>query len=215
MIDFMHSYTSIIFAGFEWFMRVVKLNLLWLISCIAGLFIFSFYPVTLAAFAVADQWVKGNADVSIWETFKRGFKEKYWRSQALGLLITMGYFILYVDIKLFISMEGFLLKNILLVILAMIVFLFLTASLYLFPLTIQFDLGLKGTFKTALFTGLSYIHWTVINLLGLIGIGFISYRYPALFLFLTSGSSILWLTCMHHMVRRKVEMKYARLNAGK
>ncbi|MBP1948413.1 YesL family protein [Virgibacillus litoralis] len=205
--------TSVILAGFDWFMRIAKLNIIWFISCLAGLFMFSFFPATVAAFSVTQQWAAGNSDVSIWKTFKQTFKVKYWRAQFIGLLLSLSFLALYVDIRLFRTIDSQFFSNILVVFMVLLLFLLVTITLYIFPIVAQSNLQLTDTFKNALFSGLSYIHLTVINLAGVIGILFVSYLFPASLLFLTGGAVILWLTCMAYIVNGKIETKYAQLNS--
>lgn len=208
------SITSVIFACFEWFIRITKLNIVWFFSCLAGLFIFSLFPATVAAFSVTQQWAAGNNDVSIWKTFKQTFKVKYWRAQLIGFLLSLSFLALYADIRLFRALDSQLLSNILVVIMLILLLLLVTITLYVFPIAVQSNLRLKQIVKNALFSGLAYIHLTILNLLGVIGILFVSYLFPASIVFLTGGATFLWVTCMVNIVTRKIEIKYAQLNSA-
>ncbi|RDW20672.1 YesL family protein [Oceanobacillus chungangensis] len=212
----MNSITSGIFAGFDWFMRIVKLNILWLLSCFVGLFVVGLFPATAAAVAVTNEWVKGNADVSIWNTYKEAFKKYFLKSQVIGYSFAMVYLILIVDIRLFLSFDNHLIWDVMIIAFSILLFLVLVVNLYMLPMMIEQGLGLKELIQKAFFTGAAYIHLTIINLIGVLAIGLITFRYPAALIFLSGGGGILWLTCMNQIVRNKIEIKYTKLhNASK
>ena len=208
----MDAITSGIYAGFDWFIRIVKLNMLWLFSCLAGVFIFSMFPATKAAFIVTNEWTKGNTDISVWKTFKTAFKNNYWKSQSMGYLLGLIFFILIIDLRLFLSFESNIIWSSLIVIFSIFLVFLLVISFYVFPIIIDSDLSIKDTLKTAFFTGFSYPHWTIINLLGVLTVTFITIYYPISLLFLSGGVIFLWITCMNKIVKAKIETKYEKLH---
>lgn len=209
----MDSLVSGIFASFNWAMRIIKLNMIWLLASIGGLFVFTLFPATIAAFAVTDQWLKGNVDVSITKTFWKTFKSKFWRSQIVGYVLALGFLIIYVDFLFFKNMGDSALQLTVYFILFLLGILLVTTALNIFPMMIERDQDLKILIKTSLFTGLAFIHWTFINFLGVLGILFVSYLFPAAFIFLTAGTTIMWISCMTFIVRNKVDVKYEKLVA--
>lgn len=209
----MNSLVSGIFASFEWFMRIVKLNVIWLLFSISGLFIFTLFPATIAAFAVTDQWMKGNVDVPVWNAFWKTFKSKFWRAQSIGYLLVLSFLIIYIDYLFFKSFELGVLQYVVYFVLFLLGILLMTITLYICPMIIENDQGIKTAIKTSLFTGLAFIHWTFINFLGVLGIMFVTYLFPAAFVFLTMGTTILWITCMNYIVKNKIETKYEKLNS--
>lgn len=58
---------------------------------------FTMFPATAAMFAVARKWVTGEADVALFKTFFRGYKENYKQSMIGGLLYTVLFAILVVN----------------------------------------------------------------------------------------------------------------------
>jgi len=50
---------------------------------------FTLFPATAAMFAVARKWVTGEADVALFKTFFRGYKENYKQSMVGGLIYTI------------------------------------------------------------------------------------------------------------------------------
>ncbi|WP_217586545.1 YesL family protein [Lentibacillus saliphilus] len=204
----MSSVMSVVFKGSDWFMRIVKLNVTWLLFSVVGLLVFSVFPATYAAFVVTNRWVEGDADIPIWKTFVKAFKTGYWRSQVLGTIISIGFLIIYVDIQFFKSLEAALLGQGVQILLLILLAGWIITSIYVFPTAVQFDLSWTKTIKTAFFSSLSYIHWTVINVLGIAGILLVSYRFPASVFFLTGGTVMLWITCMTYIVKQKIASRY-------
>ncbi|MFC4025095.1 YesL family protein [Oceanobacillus longus] len=207
----MDTVTSGIFAGFDWFIRIVKLNVLWVLASVAGLFLFSVFPATSAAFTVTNEWTKGNKDVPVWNTFKTAFQNNFWKSQAMGYLLGVTFFILFIDIRLFLSFESHLMWNVLIITLSIFLFLLFVVSFYGFPMIIELEGSVKEIMKAAFFRGFSYMHWTFINILGVVAIGLVTFIYPVAFLFLSGAVTFLWITCMNQIVKAKIETKYESL----
>ncbi|MFD2044535.1 YesL family protein [Ornithinibacillus salinisoli] len=204
---------STILEAFEWFMRLVRLNLVFLLACLSGFVLFSFFPAIVAAFAVADQWTKGNTDISVWKEFWKHFKANYVRSQLVGYIIGLAVFIIYVDFTFFQQLDGGMIKTPIMMVLAILLLGIAITALYIFPTLLTHDIKLKDLFRTSFFTGLSYIHWSMINLLGIVGILLVSYRFPGTLFFLTGSSIVLWMTCMNQIIKSKVERRYEQLKS--
>jgi uncharacterized membrane protein YesL len=58
---------------------------------------FTVFPATAAMFTVARKWVTGEADVGLFKTFFRGYKENYKQSMIGGLLYTVLFAVLAVN----------------------------------------------------------------------------------------------------------------------
>ncbi|MDC3413816.1 DUF624 domain-containing protein [Aquibacillus sp. 3ASR75-11] len=208
----MGSFTAVIFMVFEWFMRIVKLNVLWLLSCMVGVLLFSFFPATVAAFAVTDQWVKGNVHIAIGKTFWKAFKDYYWKSQLIGFILSILYTIIMVDFRFFGRIENITIQYVTFGLLTIILVGLLILSVNVFPTLVRSDQGIKATCKHSFFTGVSFLHLTGVTILGIIGILLVSYRFPATFFFLTGGGIMMWVTCLNQIIRHKVEVRYKKLN---
>ncbi|MUK87396.1 DUF624 domain-containing protein [Ornithinibacillus sp. L9] len=202
-----------IFEAFEWFMRLVKLNVILLLASISGLVLFSLFPAVAASFAVADQWTKGNTDISVWKEFWKNFKAYYVRSQIVGYLIGSFVLIISVDLKFFNQVDVFMIKIPVMTVLVILLIGIAITILYIYPTMLSFDLTVKKLFKTSFFTGLSYIHWSLFNLLGIVGMLLVSYRFPGVLFFLTGSGIILWMACMNHIVRMKLDRRYEELTS--
>ena len=204
----MGTFLRKVYTGSEWFMKIVRLNLVWLLFSVAGLFVFSLVPATVAASQIVQHWIKGNTEVKIMATFFDMFKKYYMRSQIVGLLLAVSYFILYIDFKFFLAIEHTTIKLIMMSILIILLFLLITMTIYIFPILTKTELSYGQLFKTALYTGLSYVHWTVMAIAGIIFFLGLTLIFPVSVFFLTGGVIISWLTLVVHVVQRKISSKY-------
>lgn len=202
------SIMSIVFTVSDWFMRIVKLNIAWLLTSLLGLLIFGLFPATYAAFYVADRWIHGDVDIKIWRTFFKAFRRGYLHSQLLGIIISAGIFILCVDILFFRQVKSQWVGTIVIVLLVILLICLIIIAIYMYPIKVSFDLNVRNTFKTAFFSGLSHLQWTFFNILGVAGILFVTYLFPATVFFLTGGSIILWMSIMSYIIQKKIKEKY-------
>lgn len=209
----MSSLFSAIFGSFDWFIRIVKLNMIWLLTSIAGLLLFTIFPATLAAYEVTNQWAKGNVEVPIWKTFWQALKMRFWRAQLVGCLLALAFLIIGIDFWFFKDFENILIKSVVFFVLFTLLLCLITIALHIFSITAAYNQGLKASMKITLFSGLAFIHWTVISFLGVMGILFVTYLFPGAFVFLTSGACMLWTTCITEIIQRKLENKYEKLNS--
>lgn len=207
----MGTFLRKVYAGSEWFMKIVKLNLVWLLFSVVGLFVFSLVPATVAATQIVQHWIKGNTEVKIMPTFFGMFKKHYMRSQIIGLLLMIGYFILYIDFKFFLAIEHTMIKLMMMSFLIILLFLLITITLYVFPILTKTDFSYGQLLKTALYTGLSYVHWTVMAIAGIIFVLGLTFIFPVSVFFLTGGVIISWVTLVVYVVQTKIASRYEEI----
>ena len=86
-----------IFKIAEIIYKFVALNLIWLLFVLLGLGIFGFMPATVALFAVTRQWIKGEKDLKLFQTYWHYYKADFIRSNLIGLIISAILYIVYVN----------------------------------------------------------------------------------------------------------------------
>lgn len=192
------------FIGFEWFMKTVKLNLIWIFFSIIGLGIFTIFPTTSATLAVTNEWIKGNFNTSIRKVFIPAFKKNFWKSQILGYSMALFLLVLYVDFKLILTLNNSVKMNIMLVFLIAILVVFILFTLYAFPILIHLNKNLKETLKLSILNSLSFLNWTVLTVLGLIVIGVVTFKMPILLLFLSVSASLFFVNFMYKIIFREI-----------
>ncbi|MGF6950945.1 putative membrane protein YesL [Neobacillus sp. B4I6] len=131
----------------EWGMRLMYVNVIWIVFTFLGLIVLGFFPATAAMFAVVRKWVM-KQDIHVFKTFWTVYKSEFLKSNGVGLiLIALGSF-LYSNIKIIeaISLPIFKLLYIPNVIL---IFIFFFTLFYIFPVLVHFHVGVKGVIKNA------------------------------------------------------------------
>lgn len=87
-----HALSNGFYRFCEWVMRLAYLNLLWIGFSLAGAVVFGLAPATAAMFAVTRQWVMGNTDIPVFQTFFQTFKKEWAKSSVLGLFYRLSPF---------------------------------------------------------------------------------------------------------------------------
>lgn len=67
---------------------------------------FTFFPSTAATFTVARKWVTGDADVPMFKTFFRGYKDNFKQSMLAGAIYSILIVVLIVDYYFFFNSDS-------------------------------------------------------------------------------------------------------------
>jgi uncharacterized membrane protein YesL len=132
-----------IYRVLEVFTDLVYLNLLWLV---ASLPVVTIAPSTAAMFGVVRGWTRGK-DVPTTGEFFSLFRENLGRSLAVGLVWAVLGAVLAVDFLLVGQMESF--RRPLYVVFFAFGFLYASATVYLFPVMVNYELDWKGVIKNS------------------------------------------------------------------
>lgn len=209
----MDTFIQGVFSGFHWFLRIVKLHVIWLVAVLSGFGIFSLFPAVTAAFGVASEWIKGNEDTSIAKLFLKEFRRHFWRSQAIGYLFLAVYAVLYIDIRLFLTFGPSVLLYAMLAILSVLLCMTALVNLHVYPLLLRKGGSVKGIIRTAFFRAMASLHWSLLSLAGTAAILILTVRYPAAAIFLTAGTLVLWIACMDEIIQSRIGKRHWKLNA--
>jgi uncharacterized membrane protein YesL len=134
---------SRIYQVLEVFTNLIYLNLLWLA---ASLPVVTIAPSTAAMFGVVRGWTRGK-DVPTTGEFFSLFRENLGRSLAVGLVWAVLGAVLAVDFLLVGQMESF--RRPLYVVFFAFGFLYASATVYLFPVMVNYELDWKGVIKNS------------------------------------------------------------------
>lgn len=133
-----------IYRVLEVFTDLVYLNLLWMVACLP---VVTIAPATAAMFGVVRGWMRGK-DTPIAREFSSLFRENFGRSLAVGLVWSgLGVF-LAVDFLLVGQMES--LRRPLYVVFLALALLYVSTTVYLFPVVVNYEQDWKGVIKTSL-----------------------------------------------------------------
>ncbi|GEN56154.1 hypothetical protein GCM10012290_06920 [Halolactibacillus alkaliphilus] len=205
----MNKWGTLLFSISSWLMQMIKLNLIFVLVSLAGLFFITFFPALLSVFYVINHWNENGMDQSVLPVFMEGFKKNFWLAHKLGISSMALLAILYIDIQLLIRLENI---NLFSMVILLILLLMLTMStiitLYVFPIVVIKKTSFKQACKLSFFLTLSQVSISFINLVGFIVIHYISITLPLLLLFLTTTISVFWLMAFAQIALSRVKIKY-------
>lgn len=136
--------TARIYRVLEVFTDLVYLNLLWMVACLP---VVTIAPASAAMFGVVRGWMRGK-DTPIAREFFSLFRENFGRSLVVGLVWSgLGAF-LAVDFLLVGQMESF--RRPLYVVFLALALLYVSATVYLFPVVANYELDWKGVIRNSL-----------------------------------------------------------------
>src|SRR5829696_910264 len=127
--------TARIYRVLEVFTDLVYLNLLWLVACLP---VVTIAPSTAAMFGVVRGWIRGKDTPTTREFFSL-FRENFGRSLAA---------VFAADFLLVGQMESF--RRPLYAVFFAFAFLYVSATVYLFPVMVNYELDWKGVIKNSL-----------------------------------------------------------------
>ncbi|GLF90201.1 hypothetical protein Saga11_14600 [Bacillus safensis] len=143
----------------EWVMRLAYTNLLWLMFTMLGLGIFGLMPATTALFSVMRKWIQGHEQVNVSGTFWKVYREEFFRSNMIGVMLFILGTIIYVDLAYIYPTSWFL--HVLRFGIYIFGFLFIVSLCYIFPLLAHYDWKKRLYLKFSLLLGISYLQYTL------------------------------------------------------
>jgi uncharacterized membrane protein YesL len=189
--------SSSLYQVFDWITRFAYLNVLWILFTISGGFIFGFFPSTIAMFTIIRDWLKGETNSALFTSFWAYFKREFWKSNRLGIFVTLLSVIVVIDFwYIHILPPSLTWTHI-----PLLVFILFSLLLlfYLFPTFVHYDLSVRTIIKNAFLIMLIHPLHTLLILVCLASLTLIMYLLPSL-AFLFGGSSYAFITmwlCLH------------------
>ena len=170
---------SSLYIWLEWITRFAYLHLLWVLFTLAGAVILGIYPSTTAAFAIMRKWLHGESDLPVFKTFWTYYRNEFWKSNHLGLYITIILFVILVDLFYITSMAESSFSWMSVPLLAGMLF-FSFLLLYIFPVFVQFDQSVLMTIRTAFLLMLISPIQIFVLMICLLAIAVIAWFFPAI-----------------------------------
>lgn len=177
---------------FIWTTRLAFLNLLWLVFMIFGLVVFGVFPATVASLSVCMYWINGKTDLPIWKTFKREFLHNFYISNGAGWLLLLAGSILFINYQHFDKISGvFYFFSIFSFYFVIIIYIALW--IWVFPLMSHYNNKLTKHFFNSLILGFGKIKTTLLIILLLFLVIYISLSIPGMIPFFSfSIGSYFW-----------------------
>lgn len=157
------------FGGFykigEWVIRLIYVNILWILFTLSGLVIVGFMPSTAALFTVMRKWMKGE-DFPVFINYWKAFKEEFFKSNLVGFILGVFVLILYWDYQI-IKISSSTVFQMLTIAFLVVLVLVSAMCLYIFPVMAQYNFKILEYFKYSfLFAFVSPLS-TIIMIIGL------------------------------------------------
>ncbi|MEW9052311.1 MAG: DUF624 domain-containing protein [Neobacillus sp.] len=92
------SFSNAVYTVCDWIARLAYINLLWILFTLSGLGIFGFFPATIAMLATLRQFLLKNHP-PVFKTFWHYYKQEFFNSNKLGLIIVTFGLILSMNIN--------------------------------------------------------------------------------------------------------------------
>lgn len=172
---------------------------------------FTFFPSTSAMFSVARKWVTGDADVPLFKSFFRYFRENFKVSLLGGVLFELAYVVFLINIYFYISRTDWL-SSLYLVFVVFIVLLF-AVVLNFFCYTAHFDLPFRKLARNSVLITIAKLPNTIslliINGFILYISFFVSERIWILAFFFTGSLMAMYTFWNFHRMVVKIQEKIA------
>ncbi len=162
-------------------------------------------PATVAMFAVTRKWVNGSEDFPIFKMFWQEYKKEFVKSNLFGLFFVFVGYILYVNFM--IVADQVLWMTIVRYILLVASILYIVTVIMFFPVYVHLQLKGGEYIKTALLLGVAYPQYTIIMIVGIVGIQYLMMFLPGLIPFFTASLISYLLTRIVKIVLTVVERK--------
>lgn len=193
----------------DWVIRLVYVNILWVLFIGVGGIILGLMPSTTALFSVMHKWMKGETDLPIFKTYWRSFKSEFKMSNLLGLLLGVISLILYVDYRVIIISPGATFQ-ILALVLMVILFIFSLMCLYLFPVFVSYEMKLFQYFKFSFLFAFASPLSTIIMLVGLFFTSLLMTMVPGLIIFFGASATAFIIMASANRAFGKIKYKIER-----
>lgn len=196
-----------IFAALEVITNFIQLNVIWLLLCLP---IVTIFPATAAMVCVLRQWVLYK-DTSIYRSFFKQFKENFKQSFLIGLMALLFSGVLYADFYFFNQLES--LRTYLLPALLILLIIAVFMLIFLFPIMANYQMTIKEIIKNSLFFSLIYFPSSLLGMLILAIMVFVTKFWPTTLFFIPSaGFCLIYLICQR--VFNKIERMKSRETAS-
>ncbi|WP_438493560.1 YesL family protein [Paenibacillus sp. IHBB 3054] len=193
----------------EWISRIAFSNILWAICSVPFLFMgvmkmimwgsgaggpneqitlnwamgilapFTVFPATAALFTVVRKWVMGNSDVSTFRTFFQGYKENYFKSMLGGVIYTVLFVVMYVDVTVYMTqMANFRIVGILMLVLMIILF---VSMFNFFSIVVHYQMTFKEVVTNSVLLTIARPIRVFSTLIGAAVLVYIGLKYPVLY----------------------------------
>ncbi|MBS4192063.1 YesL family protein [Bacillus sp. FJAT-49705] len=147
-------------------MKVVLIQGLWVAFTLSGVIILGIVPATIGMFTVVRKWMMGEENNrALIKAFWNAFRKEFWRANAMGIVLFLLSFLLYMNLSIMRFTEGFIYLFLFIGLFTLSI-LFLILLIYIFPVYVHFDLKFFQYFTMSLLLGISSPIYTLLAVFG-------------------------------------------------
>lgn len=181
------SLSKLLFWLMEWFMRLAYVNCIWLLFSLP---VITLPQSTVSLFTVTGKWIQGETDIPVFKTFYGAFKNNFWKSLQLGVVLLLLISLLYIDFTI-LQTETSSVFLVLRYGLYVLIILFLITIFYVFPVYLKWGLPWYKCLFVALMVGLSHPVLTFLVICSSLFTMFIFLFWPGIGLFFAGSLNAL------------------------
>lgn len=173
--------------------NLFKLNALWIVFTLSGAIVAGIYPATISALIISRKWLL-TKDYSITtKEFLLIFKKEFKQANLFGLVFTVVGAILLMNYHLLTQLTG----NVPIIVpiaFYILLFFFFNTLIWFFPLYVHRDNHFFKQLKNAFIIGILKIPITLLQLIALFVLLYVSLALPTMFVFFTFAIiSTIWM----------------------
>ncbi|PPA69908.1 YesL family protein [Jeotgalibacillus proteolyticus] len=166
-----------------WIMRLVLVNVLWVLYTMLGLIVGGIFPATIAALKIFRKWTMGDLDVSIRKTFKQEYREEFINANIVGWILTIAGAVLYTNYLAIKSMGD--INIIFSVAFYLLILFYVNLVIWSFPQLAHYNGNIAHFFRNAIIIGFGQLHYTIAIGMYLFIVLYFSLKFPGLLPFFT------------------------------
>lgn len=165
------------FEAADWFIKLVFLQIIFVLFALMGLIVLGLFPALFAYFAVGRQWLQLKTKEPLFKMFWRYYKMYFKTANFYGYIMLLVSVVLGMYVYWFQQIDN-VVGSILLFITFLLIFLMALVWIYLIPILVHYDVKGLQVVKTAIVIGLLRPLNTLAVLVLMIGLYYFSLIIP-------------------------------------
>lgn len=164
------------------------LNMVFLMFVIRGGIVLGLFPSITTLLIVSKKYFDEESDLPLWKTYKKIFSEEFKSSNVVGLILTVGGLILYLNYQQLTIMKYRVPVTVIFCFYLIIGF-YILLLVWIFPLLASHCNSIPNHLKNAFILSITQIHRTFFLCIAFTLIVYCSLSFPALIIFFTASVS--------------------------
>lgn len=184
------------------FLKLVYINLLWMISIFVGLIIFTIGPATYSAMDLIQKLFFSKDEISVTKEYFSGMRKHYKEGVVVSLIYMVIGYLIIID---FIFLSNTFLK----VLFFGLGILYLISVLFYIPVSNNLEIkGISKKISTAFIVGFGNFHYTSVMLIALFGMNWLILKiFPSIFFLIGGSLNLLVITWFSYQIFNRIKIE--------